>query len=608
VAPDGERAVAVQEGGGTNALVTVDLGTGDVTPLIAPDPNVHWAYPRWSPDGDRIAAVRWTRPGMMDIVVLDANGTVTTEVTRDRAVDTTPFWTADGTTLLWSSDRTGIPNLFAATVPAGGEPQIRQVTNVLGGATHPSVDRHGRWIHFSSYHRDGWHIERIPFAPEEWFAPQPTHERFEETPPAPVETPAIVDADRNYRALPTLRPYFWRPLFKAGEQGISEDSTLHTVFEPFVGLATEGQDLVGRHLYSITARVSLDGKRFTGDFGYGYYGLGNPVLGFSAGQSHDARFRSVVSPVELREYFLVERERWATLSASVQRRRYRNAMTLSLSGSLVREDLTLQDLQGEEGPREFIHPGFREKNFTQLRATLSAGTLQGRAFSISREDGVSGWVSARTRRDTRLKGGLRRGIRREDRSFQELTGEVAAYKALRVGGFANHVLALRFSAGKGFGPGADQFHLDIGGAEGTPEALTGYGLFGGSARLFPIRGYPGNARFGQVAWTTSAEYRFPIMLIDRGLGPLPLFFDRFHGSVFFDAGNAWGPELNEQFYHNPRQDMLMSAGAEASLIVAPVYQRGLTLRFGAGFPLADEGLPEGVGSDPVFYIRLGNAF
>ncbi|MDE2762876.1 MAG: BamA/TamA family outer membrane protein [Gemmatimonadota bacterium] len=611
VAPDGERAIAVQEGGGTNRLVMVDLGTGDVTPLTEPDPRTHWAYPRWSPDGSRIAAVRWMAPGMMDIVILDTTGTVTTRVTNDRAVDTNPYWTPDGTMLLWSSDRTGIPNLFAATVPAGGDPEIRQVTNVLGGAMHPSVDPRGRWIHFSSYHYDGWHIERIPFAPEEWFTPQPLHERFAETAAPPAEAADITGDDGNYRALPTLRPYHWRPLFTAAEQGTSVvDSMRYTVFEPFIGLATEGEDIVGRHHYSLDARVSLDGKRFTGNFGYSYYGLVNPVLGLFGGQSHDARLRTDTVRVsgDRQEYFLMERERWTTLSASFQRARYRSVIGLALSGSLVREYLTLQDLQGEEGPQDFIPPRFHETDFTQLRATLSASTAQRRAFSVSREDGVGGWLSARTQREGGLESEMR-GKRREDRSFQELTGEVSAYKGFRAGGFANHVLALRFSVGKGYGPGADRYHFGIGGAEGTPEALTGFGLFGGSARLLPVRGYPTDVRYGQVAWTASAEYRFPVLLIDRGLGPLPLFFDRFHGSVFFDAGNAWGPDLGESEprYNNPKQDMLMSVGAEVSVIVVPAYQRGLTLRFGAGFPLVDTEIPV-IEGDPVFYVRIGNAF
>ena len=602
VSPDGRLAVAVQEGGGTNALGLVDVATGTVTPLTDPDPNVHWAHPRWSPEGDRIAATRWSG-GAMDIVILDANGSVTAQVTSDRAIDMTPFWTPDGTTVVWSSDRTGIPNLFAATLRDGGEPEIRQVTNILGGATHPSVDPQSRWIHFSSYHADGWHIERIPFAPAEWFTPQPTSDRFAEAPSSPGEGADVTGAGRSYRPWSTLRPYHWRPLYTAAEKGTGQDDERYEIFKPFVGLATQGRDMVGRHSYSLSGRVSLDGERFTGSFGYSYYGLGNPVLGLSTGQSHDASSRSIpvlVSEDETREYFLLERERWARFSASFQRRRYRTVTGFSVSGSLIRENLTLQDLQGSAGP-QLSRPAPRT-TFLQGRFTLSASNVQRRALSISREDGVSAWLSGRMRRVMGLQRALRNLVN-ADRGFGELTGELAAYKGLRAWGFANHVLALRASGGLGLGPGANQFHFDVGGAEGTPEGVSGFALFGGSSRLFPVRGYGTNKRFGQVAFSTSAEYRFPIALVDRGVGPLPLFFDRFHGSVFFDAGNAWGPLLGEETvnYHNPRRSMLMSVGAEASVIVVPVYQGGLTVRFGGGLPLVD-------GDGPVYYIRVGNAF
>ena len=90
-------------------------------------------------------------------------------------------------------------------------------------------------------------------------------------------------------------------------------------------------------------------------------------------------------------------------------------------------------------------------------------------------------------------------------------------------------------------------------------------------------------------------------MVDRGLGSFPLFLDRVHGSLFFDAGNAWGPELGVSRFDNPRQSMLTSVGAELSFILVPLYEGGLTTRFGMGVPLTD-------GLDPRFYIRLGNAF
>ncbi len=188
-----------------------------------------------------------------------------------------------------------------------------------------------------------------------------------------------------------------------------------------------------------------------------------------------------------------------------------------------------------------------------------------------------------------------------DRGFREVTGELSAFKSIGKFGFANHVLALRFSGGVGFGAGANQFHFDIGGAEGTPEPITGLGLFGGSSRLFPVRGYRGNFRSGRIAWTSSAEYRFPIAVLDRGLPFAPLFFDRIHGSVFFDAGNAWGPTLGQRNYDNPRRRTLASFGGEVSVIVAPVYLPGVGFRFGVGVPLNG-------GEGAVFHLRVGNAF
>jgi len=624
VSPDGARAVAVQEGGGTNNLVIVDLATGEVMPLMDPRADRHWAFPRWSPAGDRIVAVRWVPPAFMDIVVLDETGSVTVEVTHDRAIDTTPFWTPDGSTVIWSSDRTGIPNLFAATLHAGSSATIRQVTNVLGGASHPSVDPASRWIHFSSYHADGWHVERIPYAPGDWFEPQAVSPRFAAEPArdAGAYEPAVPVAtgsgastpaygldegtgrpagERSYRAGSTLLPRYWLPLYTLAEEGTDQDGVRREVLDQAIGMRVVGRDLVGRHGYSIAGRVGLNDRRFGGRFSYNYNGLGNPTLGLSLSQSHDASSRtfSVRFPDDsTREFFLIERERRAFLSTSFLRRRYRTSTALYIRGGVVREEWSLQDPNGNEGPT-LTSPAPRT-SYTELSATLSAANTQRRAMSFSREDGLRGFVSARMRRQRGVDAGDR-GVIGEDRGYGEISGELSAYKALGRLGFANHVLGLRFSAGAAAGPGANQFHFDAGGAEGTVESVTGLGLFGGSPRLFPVRGYRSNYRSGRFAWTGSVEYRFPLAVIDRGLGLFPLFFDRMHGSVFADAGNAWGPTLGRANYDNPRQAMLASVGAELSVIVGALYLSGTTIRAGVGLPLRFE-------NDPVFHVRVGNSF
>ena len=165
--PDGGWAVAVMDGGGTNGLVRVDLGNGALEEIVAPAEDTYWAWPAVSPDGRWIVASRWAE-GRHDVVILDADGRPVHAVTRDRALDMAPAWTADGRHLVWSSDRTGIPNVLATEIDprtgAAGPPRL--LTNVRTGAAFPRVDPAGEWLYFSGYHVDGWEIERVPFAPD----------------------------------------------------------------------------------------------------------------------------------------------------------------------------------------------------------------------------------------------------------------------------------------------------------------------------------------------------------------------------------------------------------------------------------------------------------
>ena len=164
--PEETWAVAVAEGKGTNGLARVDLLDGSIETVAEAEPGIYWAYPAVSPDGRWIAASRWTQ-GRHDVVILDADGRVAHEVTRDRALDLAPRWSPDGRHLVWSSDRTGILNILAAEVDprtgAAGPPVM--LTNVRTGAAFPSVDPAGEWLYFSGYHVDGWEVERVRFAP-----------------------------------------------------------------------------------------------------------------------------------------------------------------------------------------------------------------------------------------------------------------------------------------------------------------------------------------------------------------------------------------------------------------------------------------------------------
>ena len=118
------------------------------------------------------------------MLVLDSERGVVHEILEDRSLNSSPTWSPDGETVIWSSDRSGVLNLYAAQ-SAGGSPDgragpggLRQVTDLLTGGTFPAVDPVGEWIYLSVLSEDGWEIGRVRFDPSTWFDPLPVDPRY----------------------------------------------------------------------------------------------------------------------------------------------------------------------------------------------------------------------------------------------------------------------------------------------------------------------------------------------------------------------------------------------------------------------------------------------
>src|SRR5690606_32102757 len=113
-----------------------------------------------------------------------------------------------------------IPNLYAYDLAAGDDAAaLRQATSVLSGAFYPDGPPDGRWIYFTGYHADGYHIERIPFDTAAWRSPAPRVLAFAaEDGAAILPQPGARGGEgqggnvRGYSALPTLLPRAWLPV------------------------------------------------------------------------------------------------------------------------------------------------------------------------------------------------------------------------------------------------------------------------------------------------------------------------------------------------------------------------------------------------------------
>ena len=615
VAPDGLRAVAVQQGAGTTALVLVDLENGEVTPLVAPDPDVLWAFPRWSPDGRWIAVTRWEPNAYHDVVLLDAEtGRLVQQLTRDRSLDLAPAWSPDGRWLVWSSDRSGVFNILGAPVDpatgAAGSPVL--LTNVRTGAAFPSIDPSGAWLYFSGYHVDGWEVERVPFAPAEAAAARPSVTHFDLT-REPVARGEVQDPSEPYSAMPTLGPTYWELSYSPPlvTPDVSRDSTYLRRRELLgfgVGLRTSGTDLVGRHAWGAVGRLTTQKVRFEGAFDYVYRGLGNPVLSVSTRQEYGDGGQFALTPADDSTglappdtLILLERDRVVDGAVTVLAPRWRHGLALTLQAGLRWERRELFD-QRLKPSREY-RLGRPTRRFAEYGASVNFSSQRNHAFQMGAARGVGVFVFAGITDELALPDSLAR-VRGADGSLGEVLTRVRGAVPLWGGGYARHILAVQASAGVARGPGAGALQYRVGGASGESESLTGFDLFGGSFVFFPVRGYPTSSRYGVNAWSVSADYRFPLLLVNRGLGAWPIHIDRAIASLFFDAGNAWGPDVTDAGFDNTLRSPLASAGAEITTEVLGLYDVALRLRVGIGFPLLE--VPGAQG--PRVWLRAGLPF
>jgi Tol biopolymer transport system component len=577
VAPDGERIATIQNGGGSTRIVILRMATDEVQPVTEFATGVHWAFPRFSPDGARIAASRIAEDGTYDVLVLDSNGQQVVRLTNDAAIDQAPAWSPDGRWIVFSSDRSGIPNLYAADVSDPARISLRQITNVLTGAFHPDISPDGRWIYFTGYGADGFSIERMPFDPSTWRDPAPV--RLERQAALSAGTPTVV-ADavvQSYSPLPSMLPKYWSP---AGGE-INDIGT-------FLGASSSGRDLVGRHSWGAFAAIDVEGSgRWVGSLGYDWAGLGNPILSIDADRDWD-RLGSLRAP-DSTIRVAIEREDVLSGFATLIRRRWRSTATLSLGVE-------------REWTRAFIL-GTPRYRFTDERAGLwnvvgrtTYANLRTPAYAISREDGVAIALEARSTFESEEE--------EEPRDYTEFELFSAGYLGLDLGGFAHHVLAARFSALIREGDGARP--SSIGGESGGAASFLGYNVGSGS-RLLPLRGFDRGVLIGTNAWTATIEYRLPIALIGRRPTLSPVFIDRISASAFMDAGDATCSDAVADIFTScaraaATSTPLLSLGAEFVLDIGFAGVFPARLRAGLAAPV------RGPEDSPRFYLVLGPSF
>jgi outer membrane protein assembly factor BamA len=155
----------------------------------------------------------------------------------------------------------------------------------------------------------------------------------------------------------------------------------------------------------------------------------------------------------------------------------------------------------------------------------------------------------------------------------------------------HHSLALHATGGTGGGsfPGAPYYvggFVDVAFLD-TAKTLLQQGAFLQQGGVV-LRGYPVAVEVGRNVALFNAEYRFPILNVDRGLSTLPLLLNRLSGNVFVDYGSAFDDARAAAFK--------TGVGAELWAEMNVGYFVGFTMRGGYARGLASQG------TDKIYFV------
>lgn len=559
VSADGRKIVYTVNEAGTTHLMIAE--TRDVTATareIVHNQRFDQVFdPRFSPDGRTVAISRWQRGGYRDIELVDVATGRVTPLMHDRAQDTSPVWTADGRTIYFSSDRTGIANIYAYDLSSG---RLRQITNVIAGAYQPAISRDGRhlvYVGYTSYGFDLFHLDLSGVESRE--APAYIDDR-----PFSIIDDDIWDGpSRDYDPLETLWP-------RSYMIDLTSDS-----FGPAIGFTLQGADLAGWHRWLLRGTTGFVRGTMNVDVDYEY--RRSPLtLGV-----HLYRRESLRGG-----FFVGEEEREWVENAVGGEVRLRYSMPGPFHGQGIALTYAAAHIDNLEPFVAQLDPNappprLPSLGFTsELRLGWSWSNTERFGYDISNSQGTS--LSVNVSASHPILGAPYQAI--------TLTWDARHHQRMPWG--EHHVLAMHYAGGMSEGDRGRRDSFSVGGFGDVSflDALLSNAILGGSA----LRGYPSDVRSGRQYQLLQLEYRFPIFRINRGILTLPVFVNRLYAAVFMDVGDAFSGRLNLETF-------LVGVGGQLLLDFTIGYLLGFTLRVGYA-----RGLMEG-GTDQVF-AHLGIPF
>lgn len=499
--------------------------------------------PRWAPDNRHVAYSSWRRGGYRDVRIVDTADGSFVEVTHDRAIDGDPVFSADGRWLFFHSDRTGVTNVYAYEVGRG---RLKQVTNVVSGAYQPEPSADGRSLAYVGYTHAGFDVFVMALDEAAWLDPLPYEESRPEGPAMP---PPQGVAPRAYNPLPTLQPRRYSVQITPGNFGQASIVT------------ATGGDIAGLHALAASLTTEWEQPDLQGSLGYTYARLPfdmsvsvfrqiTPQTNYQLGSNTLRWIQEQVGVTTGIRYAMPRAFDGQAFSLSYSFLRFAGNLPLPIS-QLNPYDTPRLPSRGSLGT---LHLGWAYSN------------AQSYLWSVGNESGFGIGVSFN----------LADPVLASDVSGYAAALNLATY--LKMPWAQHHTIGLHGGAGAAGGGRAGSGQFYVGGFVDLPvlDVVQNYLVQGGVV----LRGYPVVAQAGNYYALANAEYRFPILNVDRGPSTLPFFLDRISGAAFVDYGSAFDTVAHFK----------TGVGGELWFDLTLGYVLGLTFRAGYARGLASGGL------------------
>jgi hypothetical protein len=562
VSPDGRHVVFATNHHGTSYLQIADLDvrnekTTNLHTLVRSDPYDQAYSPRWSSDNRHVAYSSWTKGGYRDIRIVDTWTGAFEDVTRDRAVDGGPCFSPDGTKLYFHSDRTGVMNIYVYDLATK---TLEQVTNVINGAMQPTISADGKTLVYLGYTHMGYDLFAMDLDPSKYLDAIPYVDDRGAQPPEPAHHKYV---RRAYDPLDTLVPRHYT------------FATAPSDFGQLIAMNVSGGDVAGLH--AISGSLSFETGNAEPQFSASYSYMGFPFdtsvsvyrniapgATYSLGKNSVAWTQSAVGGS-------------VSLSYSIPRAFDSHSFGITYSVNDIFGDLGL----AQQPINPYDTPSFPSPQNLATVASFdwSYSNAQSYLWSVSNEKGFT--VSTSFDLSHPAIGSDYRGFRAK--------ADFTTY--FKMPWLRHHVLALH--AGGGIIGGsfpAGPFYVggfvDIGPQDQVQNFVNTGGFIYQSG--VALRGYPVAFQTGANFALANAEYRFPIVNIDRGTSTVPLMLNRISGNVFFDVGSAFDDPRTTNF--------LSGVGGELWFDTTLGYFAAFNFRVGYARGLAAGGI------DKVYFV------